>query len=132
MTIEVATAQPEFSKFLGIRIVEIAPERVTAELAVREEFKNRGGVMHGGALMAYADSLGGTTGHANLKPGQRTTTIESKTNFFAGVPIGDTARAECVPLHRGRSTIVVQTRITRGDGKLAAIVTQTQMVLEGS
>jgi len=86
--------------------------------------------MHGGALMAYADSLGGTTANANLREGQRTTTIESKTNFFAGIPIGDVAHAECVPLHRGRSTIVVQTRITTGDGKLAAIVTQTQMVLE--
>ena len=97
---------------------------------MREDFKNRGGVMHGGALMAYADSLGGTAANANLQPGQRTTTIESKTNFFAGIPIGDTAHAECVPLHRGRSTIVVQTRITRSDGKLAAIVTQTQMVLD--
>ena len=122
--------QPPFAHFLGIKLISVTPERLEAELAVREEFKNRGGVMHGGAVMAYADSLGGTTGHANLKPGQRTTTIESKTNFFAGVAIGDVARAECVPLHRGRSTIVVQTRITRSDGKLAAIVTQTQMVLE--
>jgi 1,4-dihydroxy-2-naphthoyl-CoA hydrolase len=124
--------QPPFAKFLGIKLVSVTPDRVEAELSVREEFKNRGGVMHGGAVMAFADSLGGTTAHANLRPGQRTTTIESKTNFFAGIPIGDTARAEAVPLHRGRSTIVVQTRITRSDGKLAAIVTQTQMVIEGS
>jgi 1,4-dihydroxy-2-naphthoyl-CoA hydrolase len=89
-------------------------------------------VMHGGAVMGFADNLGGALSHANLKPGQRTTTIESKTNFFAGIPIGDVAHAECVPLHRGRSTIVVQTKITRQDGKLAAIVTQTQMVLEGT
>jgi len=129
VTIETATAQPTFSKFLGIRIVDIKPERVTAELAVREEFKNRGGVMHGGAVMAFADSLGGTAANANLREGQRTSTIESKTNFFAGIPIGDTAHAECVPLHVGRSTIVLQTRITRGDGKLAAVVTQTQIVL---
>ena len=66
---------------------------------------------------------------ASLKPGQRTTTIESNADFFAGIPIGDVAKAESIPLHRGRSTIVVQTRITRGDGRLAAIVTQTQMVL---
>ena len=125
-----AIEQPPFSRFLGIRIVHLSPDRVQAELDVREEFKNRGGVMHGGALMAYADSLGGTTSHANLRPGQRTTTIESKTNFFAGIPIGDTARAEWVPLHRGRTTIVVQTRITRRDGKLAAVVTQTQIVME--
>ncbi len=96
---------------------------------MREDFKNRGGVMHGGALMAFADSLGGTAANANLREGQRTTTIESKTNFFAGIPIGDVAHAECVPLHVGRSTIVLQTRITRNDGKLAAVVTQTQMVL---
>ena len=130
MTIETAIAQPTFSKFLGIKIVEIKPERVTAELTVREDFRNRGGVMHGGALMAFADSLGGTAANANLREGQRTTTIESKTNFFAGIPIGDVAHAECVPLHVGRSTIVLQTRITRNDGKLAAVVTQTQMVLE--
>ena len=73
--------QPPFARFLGIKLVSVTPDRVEAELAVREEFKNRGGEMHGGALMAYADSLGGTTAHANLKPGQRTTTIESKTNF---------------------------------------------------
>ena len=124
--------QPPFAKFLGIKLISVTPERVEAELAVREEFKNRGGMMHGGAVMAYADSLGGTTSHANLRAGQRTTTIESKTNFFASIPIGDVARAECVPLHRGRSTIVVQTRITRNDGKLAAIVTQTQMVIDQS
>ena len=129
MTIETAIAQPTFSKFLGIKLIEITPERVKAELAVREDFKNRGGVMHGGALMAFADSLGGTAANANLREGQRTTTIESKTNFFAGIPIGDVAHAECVPLHVGRSTIVLQTRITRNDGKLAAVVTQTQMVL---
>ena len=122
--------QPPFAKFLGIRLVSVTPDRVVAELSVREEFKNRGGVMHGGAVMAFADSLGGTTANANLREGQRTTTIESKTNFFASIPIGDVAQAECIPLHRGRSTIVVQTRITTGEGKLAAIVTQTQMVLE--
>ena len=129
MTIETATDQPTFSKFMGIRILEITPDSVKAELPIREEFKNRGGVMHGGALMAFADSLGGTAANANLREGQRTTTIESKTNFFAGIPIGDVAHAECVPLHVGRSTIVLQTRITRNDGKLAAVVTQTQMVL---
>ena len=122
--------QPPFAHFLGIKLIEIAPERVKAELAVREDFKNRGGVMHGGAVMAFADSLGGTISHTFLRPGQRTTTIESKTNFFAGIPIGDVAHAECVPLHVGRSTIVLQTRITRNDGKLAAIVTQTQLIFE--
>ena len=110
MTIETATAQPTFSKFLGIRIIEIKPERVTAELPCARNSRTGGGVMHGGALMAFADSLGGTTANANLAHGQRTATIESKTNFFAGIPIGDTAHAECVPLHVGRSTIVLQTK----------------------
>jgi uncharacterized protein (TIGR00369 family) len=80
--------------------------------------------------MALADNLGGTATTANLKDGQSTTTIESKTNFFTAVPIGDTAYAECLPLHRGRTTMVWQTRVTRSDGKLCAVVTQTQLVLE--
>jgi 1,4-dihydroxy-2-naphthoyl-CoA hydrolase len=122
--------QPPFAHFLGISLVSVTPDRLVARLAVREEFKNRGGVMHGGAVMAFADSLGGTTANANLREGQRTTTIESKTNFFAAVPIGDVAKAECIALHRGRTTMVFQTRITRNDGKLCALVTQTQMVLE--
>src|SRR5438876_892226 len=79
VTIETATDQPTFSKFMGIRILEISPDSVKAELPIREDFKNRGGVMHGGAVMAFADSLGGTTANANLREGQRTTTIESKT-----------------------------------------------------
>src|SRR5262249_40138087 len=107
----------------------LSPDRVEAEMPVREEFRNRRGYLHGGALMAFADSLGGTTATANLAPGQSTATIESKTNFFATVEVGDVARAECVPLHRGPSTIVLTTRITRGDGKLAAVVTQTQIVM---
>jgi uncharacterized protein (TIGR00369 family) len=127
---EDAEKQPPFAQFMGIEVTHVSPERVTAELYAREEFNNRHGIMHGGAIMSFADNLGGTATTANLKPGQGTTTIESKTNFFAGIPIGDTAKAECTPLHRGRSTMVWQTRITRSDGKLAAIVTQTQMVLE--
>jgi uncharacterized protein (TIGR00369 family) len=124
-----AIEQPPFATFLGLKITHVSPERVTAELPVREELNNRFGIMHGGAIMALADNLGGTATTANLKPGQTTTTIESKTNFFAGIPVGDVARAECTPLHRGRTTMVWQTRITRGDGKLAAVVTQTQLVL---
>ena len=125
-----AHSQPAFAQFLGLKITGVTRERITAELAAREELNNRHGIMHGGAIMALADNLGGTGATANLKPGQSTATIESKTNFFASIPIGDVAQAECIPLHRGRSTIVVQTRITTGEGKLAAIVTQTQMVLE--
>ena len=125
-----AYSQPAFAEFLGIKITHVSPERVTAQLQARDELNNRFGILHGGAIMALADNLGGTATTANLKAGQSTTTIESKTNFFAAVPIGDVAYAECTPLHRGRTTMVWQTRITRGDGKLCAIVTQTQMVLE--
>jgi 1,4-dihydroxy-2-naphthoyl-CoA hydrolase len=81
--------------------------------------------------MAFADNLGGTASFLNLAAGTRTTTIESKTNFFATIAVGDTAHAECTPLHRGRTTMVWQTRVTRGDGKLAALVTQTQLVIPG-
>lgn len=121
--------QPPFAHFLGIKITHLSPERVEAEILVREEFNNRNGVMHGGAIMGFADNLGGTATTANLKPGQSTTTVESKTNFFAAIPVGEIAKAECTPLHRGKTTMVWQTRITRADGRLAAIVTQTQLVL---
>jgi 1,4-dihydroxy-2-naphthoyl-CoA hydrolase len=80
-------------------------------------------------VMALADNLGGTATMANLPKGGRTATIESKTNFFAAIPAGDTAHAECTPLHRGRSTMVWQTRITRNDGRLCALVIQTQIVI---
>jgi uncharacterized protein (TIGR00369 family) len=126
---EKAHAQPAFAEFLGLKITSVSAERVTAELQARDELNNRHGIMHGGAIMALADNLGGTATTANLKAGQTTTTIESKTNFFAAVPIGDTAYAECTPLHRGRTTMVWQTRVTRGDGRLCALVTQTQLVL---
>jgi uncharacterized protein (TIGR00369 family) len=125
-----AIKQPPFAAFLGLKITHLSPERVAAELVVRKELNNRFNVMHGGAIMALADNLGGTATTANLKDGQSTTTIESKTNFFAAIPIGDTAYAECTALHRGRTTMVWQTRVTRGDGRLCALVTQTQLVLE--
>jgi uncharacterized protein (TIGR00369 family) len=118
-----------FSRLMGLTIVSVAPDCVQAELPVREELCTRPPVLHGGALMAFADTLGAVATVANLPEGAGTTTIESKTNFFAAIPLGDVARAECTPLHRGRTTMVWQTKITRGDGRLAAIVTQTQMVL---
>lgn len=125
----VAAAQPAFADHMGLRIVSATPDCVVAELEVREEHANRNGVLHGGAIMALADNTGGTATFLNLPPGAGTTTLESKTNFFATIKVGEVARAECTPLHRGRSTQVWQTRITRPDGKLAALVTQTQMVL---
>jgi 1,4-dihydroxy-2-naphthoyl-CoA hydrolase len=124
-----AELQPAFADFMGMKVTHLSRDKVTAEMPVRDQLENRMGVLHGGALMALADNLGGTATIANLPNGARTATIESKTNFFAPIPIGDTAYAECTPLHRGRSTMVWQTRITRNDGKLCAIVTQTQIVI---
>ncbi len=118
-----------FFRLLGAKIVEASRDRVVAELLVRDELGNRNGALHGGAVMAVADNLGGTATFLNLPEGAGTTTIESKTNFFAAIALGDILRAECIPLHRGHTTMVWQTRITRGDGKLAAIVTQTQLVM---
>jgi uncharacterized protein (TIGR00369 family) len=125
----VAARQPLFARLLGTRITYLSKDRIEAELPVTAEVSNVNGVLHGGALMAMADNLGGRATAENLPSGGRTTTIESKTNFFAAIPVGDIARAECTPLHRGRTTMVWQTRITRGDGKLAALVTQTQLVI---
>ena len=118
-----------FAKLLGLELVTVTPERVEAVLRVREELCTRPAVLHGGALMALADTLGAMATVANLVEGTTTTTIESKTNFFAAIPVGDTARAECTPLHRGRTTMVWQTRVTRSDGRLAALVIQTQLVI---
>ena len=118
-----------FAKLLGLELVTVTPECVEAVLRVREELCTRPAVLHGGALMALADTLGAIATVANLAEGTTTTTIESKTNFFAAIPAGDTARAECTPLHRGRTTMVWQTRVTRSDGRLAALVIQTQLVI---
>jgi uncharacterized protein (TIGR00369 family) len=118
-----------FAKLLGLELVTVTPERVEAVLQVREDLCTRPAVLHGGAVMALADTLGAIATVANLAEGTTTTTIESKTNFFAAIPVGDTARAECTPLHRGRSTMVWQTRVTRSDGRVAALVIQTQLVL---
>jgi 1,4-dihydroxy-2-naphthoyl-CoA hydrolase len=125
----IAADQPPFAKLMGITLVEVSRDKVVAEIVVREELTNRNGGLHGGAVMGIADNMGGTATFLNMPPGAGTTTIESKTNFFAAVPAGDTVRAECTPLHRGRTTMVWQTRIIRGDGRLAAIVIQTQLII---
>jgi len=121
---------PAFARLLGVNLLRRSPERTEADLPVRAELCNRRGVLHGGAVMALGDMLGGMTARISLPDGGRTATIESKTNFIAAVPEGDTAHAVCMPLHRGRTTIVLETRITRADGKLAAIVTQTQLIFD--
>ena len=123
-------SQPPYARLIGTRIIHLGKDGATAELAVTNDVANPNGVLHGGVLMAMADNLGGRATMANLPPGARTTTIESKTNFFAALPVGDVARAECTALHKGRTTMVWQTRITRGsDGRLAGLVTQTQLVI---
>jgi 1,4-dihydroxy-2-naphthoyl-CoA hydrolase len=118
-----------FAKLLGIRFVSATAECVTAEMTVREDMCTRPAILHGGAMMALADTLGGCATSLNLRDGATTTTIESKTNFLAPAMVGSTVRAECVAVHRGRRTMVWQTRVTSENGKLLAIVTQTQMVL---
>ena len=119
-----------FGSVLGIRFVEAAPERILAEMVVREELCTTLGILHGGAIMGFADALGGTATSLNLPEGAGTTTIESKTNFFAPGRAGETVRGECVALHRGKRTMVWQTRVTNSEGRLLALVTQTQIVLE--
>lgn len=120
---------PPFAHMLGIRVVAAQPEEVLGEMPVTAELGNRNGVLHGGAIMGFADNLGGTATFLNLPEGFTTTTLESKTNFLRAIRIGEVARGSCVPLHRGRTTMVWQTTITRDDGQVAAIVTQTQMVI---
>lgn len=128
MLAAMTAGQPPFGHVLGGHFTHASKDRIEAELPVREELGNRNGVLHGGAIMAFADNLGGAATFLNLPPNTMTTTIESKTNFFAAIAIGDVARAECTALHRGRTTMVWQTKITRGDGKLAAMVIQTQLL----
>jgi 1,4-dihydroxy-2-naphthoyl-CoA hydrolase len=119
-----------FPDVLGLRFVSATKERVVAEVDVRDELCTVPGVMHGGALMALADTMGAAGTVLNLPEGSSgTTTLESKTNFFAAGRGGTTVTAECVPLHIGRRTMVWQTTIRGADGKLVAQVTQTQMVL---
>jgi 1,4-dihydroxy-2-naphthoyl-CoA hydrolase len=122
--------QPPFADFLSIKLTHVSPERVTAELLVRDEIATMPAKIHGGAVMALADNVGAVGTVVNLPEGAGTTTIESKTNFFAAIPVGETAYAESTPLHRGRTTMVWQTKITRADGRLCALVTQTQLVLQ--
>jgi uncharacterized protein (TIGR00369 family) len=118
-----------FARLLGVRFVAAERDRVAAELLVRDDLCTRPAVLHGGALMAFADTLGAAGAVLNLPDGARTTTLESKTNFFAPAPVGSRVAGEAVPLHRGRTTMVWQTRLTTEGGRLVAIIIQTQLVL---
>ncbi|HEV3007481.1 MAG TPA: PaaI family thioesterase [Burkholderiales bacterium] len=115
-------------KHLGIRFVETEKDRVVAELEIRPELLTVGGALHGGTLMAFADTTGAAGTVVNLGPGQNTATIESKTNFFAAAFKG-VVRAESTPLHKGKRTHVWQTRVTDANGKLLSLTIQTQVIL---
>jgi uncharacterized protein (TIGR00369 family) len=114
------------AKHLGMRFLEVSPDRVVAELEVREEVCTLGGAIHGGTLMALADTVGAV---GTLASGEKTATAESNTNFFAAAMKGSKVRAESSALHKGKRTHVWQTRVTREDGKLVSLTIQTQMIL---
>ena len=121
--------QLPFAKLLGIEITGAEADRVTAELTVRDELCTIPAIAHGGVYMAFADTLGAVATILNLPEGAHTTTVESKTNFLAAAPAGTKISAETTPVHKGRTTMVWQTRIKNEKGRLAALVTQTQLVL---
>ena len=118
-----------FAELLGIEFISAAPDKVVAEMIVREDLCTRPAVLHGGAVMAFADTLGATGTIVNLPEGAGTTTIESKTNFVAPAPAGTRVIGEATPVHRGRRTMIWQTRVSTPEGRLVALVTQTQLVL---
>jgi 1,4-dihydroxy-2-naphthoyl-CoA hydrolase len=119
-----------FAKTMGVQVSEAGPERVVGTLLVRDDLCTAGGILHGGAIMAFADSLGAIGGFMSLPEGAAgTTTLESKTNFLGGAKAGVTVRGETTPVHRGKRTSVWQTKISTEDGKAVALVLQTQMVL---
>ena len=122
--------QPMLPGLLGVRLTEATPERVRAELTVRADLCTAGHILHGGSYMAFADTLGAVGTVLNLRPGQKTVTTDSSTHFIAGAPEGTVVSGESVPLHRGRSTQVWQTSIHNAEGRLCAVVTQTQLVLD--
>ena len=123
-------AQPlPFAAHLGIDLRSAEPEKIVGDMTVRPEFCTRPAVLHGGAIMAFADTLGALATIANLQDGASTTTIESKTNFVRAAAIGSRIVGETTPLHRGGRTMVWQTRVTTTEGKLVAIVMQTQLLL---
>jgi 1,4-dihydroxy-2-naphthoyl-CoA hydrolase len=123
---------PLFPGLMGVRLVEVAPDRVVAKMEVRPGLCTTGGILHGGAYMAFADTLGAVGTILNLPAGKRTATTDSSTKFIAGARVDTTVTAESVALHRGRTTMVWQTSIRNADGKLCAVVTQTQLVLEST
>lgn len=120
---------PLLPGLMGVTLLEAGPERVVATMTVRPDLCTTGGILHGGAVMAFADTLGAVGTFVNLPPGARTTTTDSSTKFLAAAPVGSTVTGECTPFHRGRTTMVWQTLVRAESGKLCAVVTQTQLVI---
>ena len=121
--------QPLFPGLMGLQLTEVGPDRIVATMPVRPDLCTSGGILHGGAHMAFADTLGAVGTVVNLGEGQRTTTTDSSTKFIAGAKVGSTVTGESVALHRGRTTHVWQTMIRNDQGKLCAVVTQTQLIM---
>ena len=128
--LELLNSKPmPFAVLMGVKFVEAEKDRVVATLVVREDLCTMNHIIHGGAIMALADTVGAAATVINLPEGAGTTTIESKTNFVGPALAGTTVKATATPIHRGRRTQVWQTRLETDAGKLVAVVTQTQMVL---
>ena len=121
--------QPLLPGLLGLQLTEVGADRIAATMLVRPELCTTGGVLHGGAHMAFADTLGAVGTFVNLPQGKGTTTVESSTKFIAAAKLGSTVSGESTPLHKGRTTMVWQTTIRNDAGTLCAVVTQTQLVL---
>ena len=118
-----------FAELLGIEVISASADKIVAEMKVREDLCTSPAVLHGGAIMAFADTLGALGTIVNLPQGSGTTTIESKTNFVAPAAVGTRIVGEATPIHRGRRTMIWQTRISGPGARLVALVTQTQLVL---
>ncbi len=125
-----AMLAPMFPGLMGVRLTSLSPDKVEAEMPVRPDLCTGGGILHGGAYMAFADTLGAVGTVITMGAGKRTTTTDSSTKFIAGAKVGSTVTAECVALHRGRTTQVWQTTIRNADGKLCAVITQTQLIMD--
>jgi len=125
-----AMLAPMFPGLMGVRLTSLSPDKVEAEMPVRPDLCTGGGILHGGAYMAFADTLGAVGTVITMGAGKRTTTTDSSTKFIAGAKVGSTVTAECLALHRGRTTQVWQTTIRNADGKLCAVVTQTQLIMD--
>ena len=122
--------RPLFPGLMGVQLTEATPERVVGTMRVRPELCTAGGILHGGAHMAFADTLGAVGTVLNLPAGKRTTTTDSSTKFMGGARVDTVVTGESIALHRGRTTMVWQTSVRSAEGKLCAVVTQTQLVLD--